>query len=228
MYSTDELEKIYDERYARGEEGVNTREIQLYQKLKSILLPKYFAEKEISQLDLGCGRGHKTIGFSKNFKKVVAIDLSANVIKHCESLYGDYKNIDFIAGDATKVNGKFNLITAFGFSLFNTNDNDNFLKVFDNFVTQNWASGEKSFFIIGSFTDFSGQGNDSWYLHTREDLNYIKQGIEKKGLNVSIIFPHRLKKNYFGWGFYNFVAEIGKLIKKRKRVFFIVVENGQS
>ena len=226
MYSTEELEKIYDERYAAGEEATNKREIELYQKLKSILLPKRFVDGEVVQLDLGCGRGHKTIGFSAGFKKVVAIDLSANVIKHCEKFYGGQKNIEFVAGDATKVNGKFNLITAFGFSLFNTDDNEDFIKTFDLFVSNNLKQDENSIFIIGSFTDFSGKGRESWYLHTMQDLDYIQQEIEKRGMKVNIIFPHRLRKNYLGWGFYNFIAELGKLIKKRKRVFFIVVEHG--
>ena len=80
--------------------------------------------------------------------------------------------------------------------------------------------------IIGSFTDFSGQGEDTWYLHTRDDLEAIVHQLESKfSVKVEIVFPHKKILNYFGWGIYNFVAESMKLIIKRKRTFFIRIEH---
>jgi SAM-dependent methyltransferase len=225
MYTNKELEEIYDERYSEKEQAINEREVVLYRKLKGLLLPKSFLNGEVSNLDLGCGRGHKTVGFSEGFKRILAVDLSSKAIEHCKSFYQSKKNIEFKALDATKIEEKFNLITAFGFSLFNTKDNDQLLSQITGFSSRNIAEG-KSYLIIGSFTDYSGNGADSWYMHTKFDLAYIKKQLEALNLKVNIVFPHRNIRNYFVAGFYNFVAEIYKLILKRRKTFYIVIEHG--
>lgn len=228
MYTNKELEEIYDERYKSKEGKVNLRETILYNNYRKILLPNDFLSEKISNLDLGCGRGHKTIGFSSKFERVLAVDLSQNVIDHCKHFYSNVKNIEFVAQDATVITEKFNLITAFGFSLFNTSDNDLFLSNLFGFMDRNLLKETRSFLIIGSFTDFSGGGADSWYLHTKEDLAYLCSNIEKKGCQVKVVFPHKIGRNYFGAGIVNFVAEAAKLLKKKKRTFFIVIEHEQN
>jgi len=227
MYTNKELEDIYNKRYSEKESQVNNREVVIYNKYRNLLIPTRFRESgQVSNLDLGCGRGHKTIGFSRGFKRVLAIDISSNVISHCNELYND-SSIEFKAIDATEIKEKFNLISAFGFSLFNTPDNDKFLSNLDLFIVNNLEMDEESFFIIGSFTDFSGKGKDSWYLHTKKDLDYISKKIEAKyQAKVKLIFPHKRISNYFGSGIVNFAAEVVKLIKKKKRTFFIVIEHG--
>ena len=227
MYSNKELEDIYDKRYSENELQVNKREVNIYNKYRELLLPSFFTEnKNVSNLDLGCGRGHKTFGFTKDFKRVLAVDISSKVIKHCNNLYAN-SLIEFRTTDATKIEEEFNLITAFGFSLFNTPDNNKFLSNLDLFISNNLIIDQKSFFIIGSFTDFSGSGKDSWYLHTKDDLEYLTRTIEDKyNAKVKVIFPHRQISNYLRGGIVNFAAEVVKLIKKKKRTFFIVIEYG--
>ncbi|MBL4862289.1 MAG: class I SAM-dependent methyltransferase [Crocinitomicaceae bacterium] len=226
MYTNKELEEIYDARYSEKEAVINEREVILYRKLKNILLPKDFLAGEVTNLDLGCGRGHKTVGFTNGFKRVLAVDLSGNVIEHCKAFYQSKENIEFKAVDAAKIEEKFNLITAFGFSLFNTPDNDKLLSDLQGFTDRNLKKGEKSFFILGSFTDFTGKGEESWYLHTKEDLKYIRHKLQESGAKVKVIFTHKKMGNYFGAGFYNFMAECYKLVTKRKKTFFIVIEHG--
>lgn len=226
MYTNKELEEIYEKRYSKRDITQNKREISIYRKYRRILLPKHFLNESVNNLDLGCGRGHKTIGFSSMFKRVLAVDLSQNVIENCKELYGD-SNIEFRACDATQIEEKFNLITAFGFSLFNTSNNDQFLKHYSDFYKNNSEKECRSFFIIGSFTDLSGNGKESWYLHTEQDLEYFSKHIkEKYQAKVRIVFPHKQINNYFGSGFYNFTAEVIKLVKKKNRTFFIVIEHG--
>lgn len=226
MRSSEELEQIYNERYAEREASINLKERKLYAKLNRMLLPSEFTNDKVEMLDLGCGRAHKTLGFGEKFEKIVAIDLSEKVIEHCKSFYLDCHNVEFVAGDATKVIGKFNLITAFGFSLFNTPDSKNFIDTFRHFSETNLDMSKKSFFIIGSFTDFSGTGSDSWYLHTKNEIRFLKEQIERLGFKVNLVFPHKKIKNYVGFGMYNFIAESIKCIIKRKKTFFIVIEHG--
>lgn len=225
MPSIKEIEEVYDERYQSGDERLNKREYDLYRKYRALLLPKVL-HKPSTNLDLGCGRGHKTLGFVESFDRVLAIDLSSNVISHCKELHHS-ENIEFVSGNALEISERFNIITAFGFSLFNTKEQARFMEVYDHFATQNLPEEGSSYIIIGSFTDFSGGGIDSWYLHTKEEIDDLTADIKSKyGAKVSVIFPHKKWKNYFGWGFYNFVAELGKLILKRKKTFFIVAEHG--
>jgi len=176
-------------------------------------------------LDLGCGLGHKTIGFASEAKRVLAVDLSENAISSCKKLYPE-ENIEFIAKDAKQIHEKFDVITAFGFSLFNTDDLSSFLANVTYFIEHNLKPQKGSVMIIGSFTDFSGEGKDSWYLHTKEELLEIQRMIkESVPSNVTFVFPHRKVQNYFGYGLVNLGAEFKKLISKRKKTFFIRIEH---
>lgn len=224
MQNSEELKEIYESRYSDASDGKGIREIALYKKYRKLLI-KQRTKENSKLLDLGCGIGFKTIGFSVPNEQVLAIDLSENAITFCKN---QHKNelIEFKAMDAFEVTGEFNVISAFGFSLFNTDDNNRFLAVFNHFYKTNLLKESKSTIVIGSFTDFSGKGKDSWYLHTKEDLDYIQQEIEKQfPVKVSIVFPHKLLNNYFGSGFYNFAAESIKLLIKQKRTFFIRIEH---
>ncbi len=223
MRTVNELKNIYEKRYENVDSVINEKEVRLYKKIRKLLLSPNLKINEMSLLDLGCGRGNKIFGFSEGFKRVLAVDISENVIEICKKKFNtDY--IEFKATDATKIDEKFNIITAFGFSLFNTNDNQLFLKTLSGFVQRNFDEKQKSIFIIRSHTDFSGKGEESWYLHTKKDLDFLKKEIEKDA-KVEIIFPHRIISNYFSFGLYNFFAEIYRLIK-RKKTFFIVIEYG--
>ncbi len=221
MRTVNELKNIYEKRYENIETQVNLKEVRLYKKFRKLLLPGNFLIKDSSLLDLGCGKGNKITGFSENCKRVLAIDISENVIEVCKKKFPN-STIEFKAIDATNIEEKFNIVTAFGFSLFNTNDNELFLKTLKGFVDRNIDKNQTSFFIIRSHTDFSGNGQDSWYLHTKKDLAILKKEIEKNG-KVEILFPHKKLSNYFSYGLYNFFAEVYRLLKKKK-TFFIVIK----
>ncbi len=221
MYTTEELKKIYEGRYSDVDQSNAAREEALYRKYRRLLFGSEAFEKV---LDLGCGVGFKTTGFTHPNEIVVAIDLSENAVNFCKA-NNKIQNIEFKAVDAMKLNEKFNLITAFGFSLFNTKSIESFTGVFEHFYKQNIVHKSASCLIIGSFTDFSGRGEDSWYLHTKKDLADIICTLEGRfSVKVSVYFPHRHVKNYFGFGMYNFGAELFKLFSKRKKTFFIRID----
>src|SRR5690554_2055784 len=185
-----------------------------------------FNQHEMTGLDLGCGAGDKIMGFSEKFKAVLAVDISENAIALCNKKF-DSNIVKFKCCNALNIKERFNVITAFRFSLFNTNDNTKFVSLLEQLMEQNLKKNEEQIFIISSFTDFSGTGLESWYKHTKKDIKEIKHAIENStGLNVRVIFPHKKLKNYIGWGVYNFFAELGKLIIKRNKIFFIIVDNG--
>lgn len=222
MYTNEELKTIYEERYSGSHLANGTREVLLYRKYREMLIAKGIKHKV---LDIGCGLGYKTVGFVKPDEYVLAIDLSENGIQFCNKQHKQTA-IEFKALDALQVTGKYSLITAFGFSLFNTPSTERFVAMVDHFYQNNLLNEQGSVLVIGSFTDFSGNGKDSWYLHTAKDLSEIVDEVQKMlPVKVSVIFPHKKFKNYFGYGIYNFAAEAVKLLTKRKRTFFIRIEH---
>jgi SAM-dependent methyltransferase len=64
------------------------------------LLPKYFkkhAGKRLTAMDFGCGNGKAFSSLSPSFKKVVAIDISQELINQAKHL--PFKNISFLQRD---------------------------------------------------------------------------------------------------------------------------------
>jgi cyclopropane fatty-acyl-phospholipid synthase-like methyltransferase len=220
-HSVNELKEIYERKYGSISLSGAQREKQIYSKYRDLLVMDGSLPEKREVLDLGCGTGYKTVGFHRKGDHTLAVDLSDNVIEFCNSVHA-IGDIQFLAKDAYSVEGKFDLITAFGFSLFNTHVNDEFVQNVGHFVKNHLVQSKGSLMIIGSFTDFSGKGKDSWYLHTEHDLTYINDRLSQiHGLSIDIVFPHRVLRNYLGYGLYNLPAELYKLLFKRKKTFFI-------
>lgn len=226
MLTNSEREEIYDQRYAsQSGKWHGRREEQLYRVYRKLLLKWSISDcKDKTYLDLGCGTGSKTIGFSEGFRQVMAIDLSGKSVELCRNQYGATR-VNWVKGDAMAVEGKFDLITAFGFSLFNTPDNEVFLENVGHIIARN-LSEEGGTMLIGSFTDGSGSG-DSWYMHSPGDLNYIVGELEKRHrVKAEVIFPYRYMLNYLGGGFLHFLFELKKRLTGRRRNFFIKIVYG--
>lgn len=225
MLTKEELKDIYEKRYTNVSQDHSVREIAQYQKYFKVLLnwdSSFCADK--LYLDLGCGLGAKTVGFNNGFKAVKAVDLSEKAIDNCRNKFSD-KKIEWIAGDAMAVSGKYEMITAFGFSLFNTPDNQEFVSNVGHIIRQN-LSEQGGVMIVGSFTDLSGTG-DSWYMHSQNDLNEIQERLQLElSVKVEVIFPHHRFSNYFSGGLLNLIAELRKLVLTRRRNFFIKIVHG--
>lgn len=225
MLTKEELKDIYEKRYTSVSQDHSAREIAQYRKYYKVLLNWDSSScSDKHYLDLGCGLGAKTVGFNNGFKVVKAVDLSETAIDNCRNKFSD-KRIEWVAGDAMSVPGKYELITAFGFSLFNTPDNQEFVSNVGHIIRQN-LSDRGGVMIVGSFTDLSGSG-DSWYMHSQNDLNEVQNSLETEhAVKVEVIFPHRRFSNYFSGGLLNFIAELRKLVLTRRRNFFIKIVHG--
>jgi SAM-dependent methyltransferase len=221
----EELRQVYNDRYEKNHtHQVNKREIDLYKKYMSLFqleLPMSF-----SHLDIGCGFGHKTVASGFNSKTTLGIDLSDYAVAIAQKLYPSYKNITFSTQNILESSEKFDLITSFGLSLQNEKNIDIYLEVTKDIITNNLAKQKGATMIIGSFTDFSGGNESSWYYHTKDDLDNILAGLNQlANIKARIIFPHKLKSNYFGYGIYNLFAEIYKRLKNKRQNYFIIIEN---
>jgi SAM-dependent methyltransferase len=229
MKSIEYLKDFYDEKYKLIDfEKLsihNNREIELYKKYWRLICKNVnLSLNHDNHLDLGCGIGTKTFAINHFGKKSTGIDLSEIVISKAQKLFPNPR-INFRSGDAFTDEQRYDLITAFGFSLFNEKNSDIYSKRVIHFLNVNLATSN-GIFVLGSFTDFSGNGIESWYLHTEKELDELKNKIElTTNFKVEFVFPHKFLSNYVGFGFYNFAAEVYKVLKRRKN-YFIVISNG--
>jgi len=223
--NSEELREIYNERYENDHaHQINTREIDLYEKYFHLL--KLGKKKFATHLDIGCGMGHKTVAFGKNSEKILAIDLSDYVIDVVRKMYSHKKKITFSTQNILETNAKFEFITALGLSLINEPNIDVYIGVVTNILKQNLTKTKGSALVISSFTDFSGGNIESWYYHTEGELDELMSKLNAiDGFTAKIIFPHKIRQNYLNYGVYNFLAEIYKGIKSKRRNYFIVIEH---
>jgi SAM-dependent methyltransferase len=221
----EELRQVYNDRYEKNHtHQVNQREIDLYKKYMSLF--KLNLPVDFTHLDIGCGFGHKTIASGWKSKSTMGIDLSDYAVSVAQSLYPNHKNIKFSTQNILNSEEKFDLITSFGLSLQNEKNIEKYLDVTNNIITNNLQKQKGATMVIGSFTDFSGGNEESWYYHTKSDLEDILLGINKlSNISTRIIFPHKLKSNYLGHGVYNFMAEIYKRFKNKRQNYFIIIEH---
>jgi len=72
---------------------------------EKIIFKKYINKKD-KILDLGCGAGRTTINLYKNgYKDIVGLDISDNLINYAKNYSIENNlNINFVVGDATKLN----------------------------------------------------------------------------------------------------------------------------
>ena len=106
MHNSEELKVIYESRYKNASDQKGKREIVLYQKYRKLLVSKKF-QTNVHLLDLGCGIGYKTVGFSLPKENILAIDLSENAIDFCISQHKIDK-VDFSNGSILVKKQKFN------------------------------------------------------------------------------------------------------------------------
>lgn len=224
--NSNEIKEVYNSRYEKlPGDSINQREIHLYSKYIKLMHLSF--PKDYSLLDIGCGLGHKTIAAAEGASYVLGIDLSEVAVNKAFALYGERENLNFVAADLRSISEKFDFITAFGFSLLNEADIQTYLIVVKEILKNNLIPNKGNSMIIGSHTDFSGGNKSSWYYHTRSDLDQIKAGIQAFGnFNVRFVFPHKMIRNYFSFGSYNLFAECYKLLKFRRKTYFIIIEHG--
>jgi SAM-dependent methyltransferase len=58
-----------------------------------------FDAREKTGLEIGCGVGRMTRSFSKHFARVLALDVSSEMLKRARELNSDCKNVEWLLGD---------------------------------------------------------------------------------------------------------------------------------
>ena len=73
-----------------------------YQRLAASVFAKCRWEPEgKSMLELGCGAGRMTRSFAQRFSRVIAFDISTEMLRHAQALYPDAPNIVWTLGNGT-------------------------------------------------------------------------------------------------------------------------------
>lgn len=205
------------------EKGFNQREYELYKKYLQLIRWRWPEQINYNRLlDLGCGNGVKTAAVAVFFKEAVAIDMSPGGIEQCKKLFGD-TGIDFRCGDAYQLEaGRFEVITAFGFSLFNEENPELLAERFSSFY-QLFAA-DKAVLIASSFTDFSGTAGSGWVMHSRQQLQELEAALRKRNYRLKLYFPHKDVRNYVNFGFLNGLKEMVKFVSFRRKTFFFLID----
>jgi len=108
--------EFYDEEENVKRYGEAIDKVGLWNSEK-VIFEKYISKND-KILDIGCGAGRTTINLYRNgYKNIIGLDLSTNLIKYAK----DYVNknnldIDFVNGDATKLEYDNNLFDVVIFS----------------------------------------------------------------------------------------------------------------
>ena len=175
-----------------------------------------------SDLDLGCGLGIKTRILAEYLQDSHGVDFVDRCVQ-IASLLNDRPGLVFETMDATeKPENQFDVVTAFGLSVFNVSDPQQAAKAMvksaQDFLTP------KGWLLVYSFSDFSGKAPSGWYNHTRKELKTIVGILIRSGLKAQLVFPHRHFSNYTGNGLRHLAAEALKLVSRKRRDYYIVIE----
>lgn len=95
------------------------------------VVDNYISNKNTTLIELGCGNGRDSIYFSEKGLNVVAIDQVEEEINFLKNKYSAAKNLEFISGDFTKLNGnrKYNVVySRFTLHSINAEQQDRVLK----------------------------------------------------------------------------------------------------
>ena len=171
-----------------------------------------------SILDLGCGFGMKTYLLAEKAKHVVGVDFIPQVLE-INKLLNDKSNLQFFFQDLTgkkDIEGKFDIVTAFGLSILNTPSKEKFLAFIDQ-ITKGYLK-ERGKIVIWSSTDYSATDKNGWYNHSMEELNGIVGEIRNvMNCQVDIFRPYK------HFTFKNFSLEYAYRSLRSKQYYFIII-----
>lgn len=224
-YDAEKVRQIYAETYASflALPGFSSERKFLRHRLQLILgLARLKTPANGRYMDLGSGLGIKTRIVAEFFKTAVGLDYVERCVQIC-NLLNDLPGLKFVQADATKPFGEqFDFVTAFGLSVFNVHDPGVCAMSIQEAVRNYVKPG--GVMMVYSFTDFSGKAPSGWVNHRKPDLDMILKGLNANGMKARIIFPHKHLKNYIGNGPRHLVGELVKLVSRKRRDYYIVIE----
>ena len=163
------ISAAYNEFYTSADWKENRLHTRLYIKSLLNLIRRLYKQKIFSVIDIGCGTGIYSFTFSKCGCHVYGIDFSEIAVKKAKSKFPE---VNFECKDASnlKLDNKYDLIFAKGFSLFNTTD---FAQ--SHLILESWNNclSNNGVIVIQSRTDFSQKAPSTWYFHTEAEIEAL-------------------------------------------------------
>lgn len=114
MKKNQELQKVYDKIFSKGEEKIFTRRGNSGEilEIENVLSQTSWRGKNV--LDVGCGTGHFAHIAAKKGAKILGIDFSKEAIKIAQQKF-KHKNLSFEYKNVnSNINGKFDIIVSLG------------------------------------------------------------------------------------------------------------------
>jgi SAM-dependent methyltransferase len=184
---------------------------------------------ENSYLDAGCGFGLKTAIFSQEFDHSTGIDNVERVIAICQLLNSSNEKLNFLQKDIEDTSlGRYDFISAFGISYFNTNDIE--LLTERIVKTSRRLINDSGYMLIGTRSDLSGRSLSGWYYPTRKDLKEMKRQLKLKlsGYRIIITRPDHSISYLLSGSLLKMLGSLRKVILNKPRDLFIIINNEQG
>jgi len=180
-------------------------------------------------LDAGCGFGLKTAIFSKEFNESTGIDNNERIIAICQLLNSNKQKLNFFLKDIEDADlGRYEFITAFGISYFNTDD----IELLIDRITKISRSliNDGGYMLIGTRTDLSGTTLSGWYYPTKKDILKIKYQLKLKlpGYKIIVARPDHSISYLLSGDLFKTLGSLRKVIMNKPRDLFIIIKNEQG
>lgn len=191
-------------------------------------LNKWWPEgDEKHYLDAGCGLGLKTYVFSRYFTRSTGIDFSENAIGICKLLNDSPDNLSFQVKDIEEPAGeKYDMITAFGLSTFNSHDIDLLSKRITSAVER--LLNHHGILFIGTRSDFSGKSDTGWHYLTKQEIAQLIKHLKVRfaGASIEILSPDNCFSYLNSGNTWQAAGSLRKVILRKPRDLFIIIKNG--
>lgn len=172
-------------------------------------------------IDLGCGFGLKSYALTDYFRFVSAIDFSTRAIEVANLLNSKPDRISFTCTDSDSVTARFNFITAFGFSKFNTGNltelSDNIRDACNQLLLPDGAM------LLTSSTDFSGKSPSGWYYHSLKELDELLFRLNKDKLQSRLLFPANHYSSYMATDSLGKFDLLGQRLGTKPRTYLLLI-----
>lgn len=225
--ASDRIKSFYDTKYSNVTENQLLKHDRLYihRLYKWLAKNGHWPQKQdISLLDAGCGLGNKTFFLSYFVKSCLGIDISRAAIDFCEA-HHKRDNLSFALQDISDVkHRKFDVITAFGLSWFNTDDMETLADRLHAIRTD--LLNPKGYIIATTKTDFSGGSPSGWYYFTQKDIDTLREALLKKSGRVSIACVEKDPGYLMQGPLSLMVGSLMRRIRNKPLDLIIIFENG--
>ena len=218
---------FYDKKYSSFESlpGFRQEEVYCQRIIHWLKWINWWPESDkVRYLDAGCGFGIKTFVFSRYFNQSLGIDFSVNAIEICNRLNNSPGNLTYQVKDIEDISDeKFDMVTAFGLSYFNSRDIEMLAKRIA--LTANLSLNREGILFISTRTDYSGKSDTGWHNLGRREIAHLKKLLKDQctGAEVKVIAPDHHIKYLVAGTILHAIGSLRKSILNRPRDLFIII-----